>query len=568
MTATPLQVRASQLLSAGARSTRASAWASRVRVRPNALGCPSHACRQRVLGRVAIVAALVCSLVANAASRPATMTDGYLTHPQAVEAAFPGAKAFVTVELPADPVAQAAIRRGSRLQSLPRSIHEVRNERGGVLGWAIERDVTGKSEPITYLLAVDTEQRVHSVEILAYRESHGGEIRREAFRRQFVGKTHDSLLALGRDVRNITGATLSCRAITDGVHDDLLALRYLLEKNASATRRDEATTVEVSAFSPIDTALFRRAQVCMGTQIDITIAGVPHDLAERASSAAFAEARRLDDLLSHYKSESDVSRIARAGPQGAEVAADTFRIIEASKELSERTGGAFDPCLGAAVELWKDAVRLQVWPTPRQLEEAHLHSGLKLIHLDPARKRIALKSPLAKFDLGGIGKGYALDRMATELRAHGVNSALLNFGGQILALDPPPDREGWTVEIGNPVDRSVPIATLRLSRASVATSGSSEQVRSIGVEPVSHILDPRTIRPVNSQRIATTIAVRATDADAWSTAAFVLDSQALALAEAHGVGVMIATPSGSRQTNALFQKMIHSNGELLAAPRR
>ncbi|MCK6447022.1 MAG: FAD:protein FMN transferase [Planctomycetes bacterium] len=552
---------AARLICAAFRALRADARSARLPGGTDAHDRPG-------IGRVARISTFVCSILALAAATPAASGGNYLTRPQALEAAFPGARSFAPVELPREPKAQEELRRASRLRGLPRSIHEARNEHGAVLGWAVERDVIGKSEPITYLLAVNADQRVLSVEILAYRESHGGEIRREAFRKQFVGKTDDSELTLGRDVRNITGATLSCRAITDGVHDDLLALRYVLERKPHDAQADQGTLVEPQRFASSEQGLFRRAQVCMGTQLEITIAGVPHDLAERASSAAFAEARRLDGLLSHFRDDSDVSRIARADSQGAKVAPETYRLLEASKELSDRTLGSFDPCLGAAIQLWRDSVRTQVWPTPEDIRETRDRCGVGLLVLHPDGLRVALRNPMARIDLGGVGKGYALDQMAAVLRAQGVNRSLLNFGGQLLALDPPPGEDGWTVEVGSPVDRHRSLITLSLNRLSVASSGTSEQLLSIGARSIGHIIDPRTLHPVDSRRIATAIAVRAMDADAWSTAAFVLGDDGLSLAEASGVGLLIADPFAEPRTNPLFRELANTTGEALAAPGR
>ena len=138
----------------------------------------------------------------------------YLSVAQAQRAAFPAATSFVAMSVPLDAATHAAI--GAPPDWTP-YVWQARSD-GGKLGWFMLDRVIGKSELITYAVALDAHGAVSSVEVLDYRESHGGEIRLPAWRRQFVGKTAQDTVALNRDIRNISGATLSCRHVTDGVH--------------------------------------------------------------------------------------------------------------------------------------------------------------------------------------------------------------------------------------------------------------------------------------------------------------------------------------------------------------
>ena len=162
-----------------------------------------------------------------AAVAPAAYATQYLSVEQAQYAAFPQAGAFVPVAAPDAATASAL---DAPPGWAPR-IFAARGADAATLGWLIVDQVLGKSEMITYATALDARGAVLSVEVLEYREAHGGEIRMAAWRRQFVGKTQSDAAALGRDIKNISGATLSCRHLTEGVqrvlrlHDFLLAAR-------------------------------------------------------------------------------------------------------------------------------------------------------------------------------------------------------------------------------------------------------------------------------------------------------------------------------------------------------
>lgn len=126
------------------------------------------------------------------------------------------------------------------------------------------------------------------------------------------------------------------------------------------------------------------------------------------------------------------------------------------------------------------------------------------------------------FDLGAIGKGMALDEAAAVLRAAGVTRALLNFGGQVLALDAPPGSDGWIVDVADPSNRARAAHTLTLVHASLSVTGNAERAIDAGGRRRGHVIDPRTGEPVDRAAAVAVIAPTATAADALSTALFVL----------------------------------------------
>lgn len=226
-----------------------------------------------------------------------------------------------------------------------------------------------------------------------------------------------------------------------------------------------------------------RARYVMGTLCEITAYG---PRAVEGVEAAFTEIDRLDRLLSVYKENSEVSALNRAAGKGpVPVSEDLWNLLELSARISGSSGGAFDPTYAS--------------PVPAR--------GMARLTLDPALRRVSLP-PEARLDFGAVGKGYALDAAAAVLRARGAHRALLNFGGQLLALDPPPGADAWETQAAG---RRIGIAN-----ASIAVSGFSEQP--------DHILDPRAGAPARDRGEAAAAARSAAEADAWSTALFVLGS--------------------------------------------
>ena len=144
---------------------------------------------------------------------PSAFAVQYLTIDQAQESIFPG-KSFTAAPVKVTAAQRKAIEQASGVRVL-KDEQSVWRVRGG--GWFIVDEVVGKHEFITYAVGLNQDGSVKQVEIMDYRETYGGQIRDQKWRAQFVGKTNNSALKLGGDIKNISGATLSCRHITDGV---------------------------------------------------------------------------------------------------------------------------------------------------------------------------------------------------------------------------------------------------------------------------------------------------------------------------------------------------------------
>ncbi len=241
----------------------------------------------------------------------------------------------------------------------------------------------------------------------------------------------------------------------------------------------------LAAPAPAGAAIVR-ARWIMGTILEITAHGPAS-----AVSAAFAEVERLDRVLSLYKEDSELSALNRS-TAAFRCSPDLWEAVAASLDYARRSGGAFDPT---------------VLPPARRGKAALASVGHEKVRLDPALRTVRFTAPGMALDFGGIGKGLALDHAARVLKDAGVRAAFLNFGGQILALGAPPGTDGWSVEA--PGGR-----TLTVKDASVSTSGDSERP--------GHILSPFTGEPVRRAGSVTVVAPTGAEADAWSTALFVL----------------------------------------------
>jgi thiamine biosynthesis lipoprotein len=188
---------------------------------------------------------------------------------------------------------------------------------------------------------------------------------------------------------------------------------------------------------------------------------------------------------------------------------------------SARTDRAFDPTVAALVQAWDLRGRGRV-PSTGELAAALAATGAGHFRLDAARGTAVRLDPLAGIDEGAWGKGYALDRAAERLADAGVQSALIDLGGQVLARGRDASGLPWTIAIADPRDRARPVVALRLSNVSVSTSGDSERSRDIPGRRIGHLLDPRTGEPAEDFGSVTVVAASGLDADVLSTALFVL----------------------------------------------
>jgi thiamine biosynthesis lipoprotein len=231
---------------------------------------------------------------------------------------------------------------------------------------------------------------------------------------------------------------------------------------------------------------------------------------------------RLEAQLSVYRADSAVSDLnRRAAMAPVRVDPHLFALLRRAARLSALTDGAFDPTAGPLVRCWGFFERAGAVPEPAGLADALARTGIRQLHFGRDRT-VTFARQGVELNLGGIGKGYALDRAGRLLRRRGRRCALLNGGSSsVLAIGHPPDQDRWIIGLRDPARRERRWALLRLADAAVATSGVAEQSFVADGRRYGHLLDPRSGQPVDGRLSVTVVASCAAEADALATAFFV-----------------------------------------------
>ncbi|HEX2946712.1 MAG TPA: FAD:protein FMN transferase [Clostridia bacterium] len=259
----------------------------------------------------------------------------------------------------------------------------------------------------------------------------------------------------------------------------------------------------------------------MGTVITNRVFG---EMAEEALQAALQETSRLERLLSRFIRDSDISRInvcAGTGCQG--IGSETCELLLRSLEFSERCNGSFDVTIGPLAALWSGARESSEPPCEAEIADALPLVGYRDLALDPREGTAALGRSGQSIDLGGIGKGYAADKVLDIYRKFGIGSAFTNFGGNVAVIGVKPDGSPWRIGIRHPRSENGLIGVITTDGRSVVTSGDYQRYF-IGVDGkrYHHILDPKTGYPAESGLVSVTVvADSSVAADALSTALFV-----------------------------------------------
>ena len=304
------------------------------------------------------------------------------------------------------------------------------------------------------------------------------------------------------------------------------------------------------AAAPVEVSMGRFG---MGTVLELTAYGGDPEASRLALRRAYEEIEQLDAQLSRHREESDVSRLNRAQGTPVAVASAVREALLLSLREGQRSGGAFDVTVGPLVALWSRAAAQDQLPAEAALAAAGEHVGAEHVQL-LSDGRVSL-DPGSSIDLGGIAKGFALDRVLPGLRASGLSAALLSFGqSSTWALGNPPGAAGWRLLVRSPAGGFAGVVTLR-DRA-LSTSGTLGQWSEIGGQRFGHVLDPRSGRPLTRRRQALVVAPDATLAEVLSTALLVLgEREGIALVEARQgcEGLLLDAEAGAWQTSGFQQ---------------
>jgi thiamine biosynthesis lipoprotein len=270
-------------------------------------------------------------------------------------------------------------------------------------------------------------------------------------------------------------------------------------------------------------AWMNRTEAIMGTRVYVELWSEDPVKGDAAMEAVMTEMRRIDDLMSHYKPESQLSQInERANSEPVQVDKELFDLIKLSTYYSQITEGAFDITYASVGYLYD--YRKHIHPTEEQIKSALPAVNWRNMLLDESHHSVRFEHPGMRIDLGGIGKGYAVDRGIDILKARGITHALVTAGGDSRIIG---DRLGrpWLVAIQHPDNPQKVVTRIPLSDSAVSTSGDYERYFDENGVRYHHIIDPHTGHSASKVRSATILAPTATQTDGMSKTAFVLGAE-------------------------------------------
>jgi FAD:protein FMN transferase len=275
---------------------------------------------------------------------------------------------------------------------------------------------------------------------------------------------------------------------------------------------------------PAGLARLELTEEAMGSSFTLVLFGPDRAGLEAAAAAAFAEAHRLDRMLSNYLADSEWSAMNRdAASRPVRVTPELFALLSNCLEYSRKSEGAFDITVGPLTRIWGFYKGEGNMPQPQEVKDALNRVGYRHVQLDPAPRTVRFARPGMDLDPGGIGKGYAVDRMVEVLKQAGVRIALVSASGSsIYGLGAPPDEpQGWPITIRDPRDPSAAAAHVFLENTSLSTSGSYEKFFWAEGRTYSHIVDPRTGYPAQGTSAVSVLAPRTIDSEAWTKPFFI-----------------------------------------------
>jgi thiamine biosynthesis lipoprotein len=275
---------------------------------------------------------------------------------------------------------------------------------------------------------------------------------------------------------------------------------------------------------PSGAKVFERTGLAMGSELALSAWSGDEAAVTAAFDAVFHEFDRLDSLMSVWRSGSDVVRLNQAaGEHPVPVSPETIEVFDAARTISEWTGGKFDVTFGALSDLWRfDQDQDNRIPDPREVRLRLPLIDYRALVVDPTRGTAYLQKRGMRVHLGGIGKGYAVERAAKIFRDHGVENFLIQAGGD-LYVGGLEDGRPWRIGINDPRGRGGDsFAALDLSNATFSTSGDYERFFVKDGVRYHHLLDPATGEPARGCRSVTIVAPSPTLADGLSTGVFIM----------------------------------------------
>jgi FAD:protein FMN transferase len=280
----------------------------------------------------------------------------------------------------------------------------------------------------------------------------------------------------------------------------------------------------------------------MGSAVHLLVSGADVDLLERAR----ARLDQLESRWSRFLDDSELCRVNAAAGRPVRVSPDTAQVVRRSVEAWRVTGGLFDPAVLAAVESAgydRSFERLEATAATRPGTATRPSPGCDGIEVEGDIVRVPCG---VRLDLGGIGKGYAADQVAYELRQDGATGACVNLGGDVRVSGPSDGGTGWAIGITDPFDETANMTTVTLDEGAVATSSRLRRRWRRGEEELHHLIDPRTGEPAQTSLVAVTVvAAQAHWAEILAKAALIAGKDVgRQLLEHNGLSALLVSEDG------------------------
>jgi FAD:protein FMN transferase len=269
----------------------------------------------------------------------------------------------------------------------------------------------------------------------------------------------------------------------------------------------------------------KRTQLHMGTLVSITAVGRTHDVANEAITAGFQEVKRLEQMLSTWIPDSELSKVnAAAGKSAVRVSLETMALVRKSLQVAEMTEGAFNIAIGPAVDAWNISAEPRL-PATGELDELKPLVDLQKVHMDAWERTIQLQQPGMRIDVGGIGKGYAADQAVTVMKKSGAVAGVVALSGDIKTFGRLPGGGAFPVGIQHPRKDGEILAEIDLQDEAISTAGDYERFFDKDGVRYHHILDPHTLQPARGCQSVSVIAKEGVWADGLDTGIFVLGAE-------------------------------------------
>ncbi|OPC40721.1 thiamine biosynthesis protein ApbE [Elizabethkingia miricola] len=266
-----------------------------------------------------------------------------------------------------------------------------------------------------------------------------------------------------------------------------------------------------------------RLVTLMGSRFQITLVDNDSISAERNIDKAIAEITRIENLISEWRPETQISQVNQnAGIKPIKVDKEVFDLTKKSLYFSKLTDGAFDISIVAMDKIWKFDDSMNELPSEQAIKESVRNVGYQNIILDSTNSTIFLKNPGMKIGFGSIGKGYAADKTRDLMKSMGVKAGIIDASGDISTWGTQPNGKPWAIGINNPFNDHKMAAILYFKENAVTTSGSYEKYAEIHGKRYSHIMNPKTGYPSTGLTSVTITGPNATMANGFSTSVMVL----------------------------------------------